>query len=114
MVRGGRTRMWTQPEGGYMGPPIQKITYLYNYIFLKTIRRGGPRCLPARGGQGRPPHQHQPFFIFRCVRKEMTVSMRWFGGRNRLPRRRRLKPVTAKIPSPLRGERAGVRGGFVG
>jgi hypothetical protein len=28
------------------------------------------------GGQGRPPHQPQPFFIFRCVREEMIVGMK--------------------------------------
>ena len=43
---------------------------------MKIARWGGPPCPPARGGQGRAPHQHQSFFIFRCVRKEMIVGMR--------------------------------------
>jgi hypothetical protein len=26
----GRTRVCAQPEGGHMGPPLQKINYLYD------------------------------------------------------------------------------------
>jgi len=41
---------------------------------------GGPPCPPARSGQGRPPHQHQPFFIFRCIREGMIVGISGVQG----------------------------------
>ena len=58
-----------------MGPPLQKIAPLYENIL---VGRASP---PANryGGQGRQPHQHQPFFIFRWVRKEMIVGITAFS-----------------------------------
>ena len=51
---------------------------------MKIARWGGPPCPPARGGQGRPPHQHQPFFTFRWVREEMIVDMKVAEAKRRL------------------------------
>ena len=60
--------------------PYRKITVCW-WLYMKRARWGGPPCPPARGGQGRPLHQRQPFFIFRCVRKEMIVGIRlYFAG----------------------------------
>ena len=50
---------------------------------MKIARWGGPPCPPPRGGQGRPPHQPQPFFIFRCVREAMIVGIRHGQARGR-------------------------------
>ena len=61
--------------------PYRKIAVCLR-LYMKIARWGGPPCRGRRpslqpyGGQGRPPHQHQPFFIFRCVCEEMIVGIR--------------------------------------
>ena len=51
--------------------------YENSLVGRASVQWGGrPRPPTDMAGQGRLPHYHQPFFIFRCVRKEMTVGVR--------------------------------------
>ena len=43
---------------------------------MKIAQWGGPPCPPGTGGLERPPHQHQPFFMLRCVFEEMIAGIR--------------------------------------